>query len=280
MRSFYYILILMILSGCIKHSKIDEKGKCKLLILKTYLQKDNGKFIEVSIARFDSNRNKVEEVFYSYDTRLITAISKIYYDSLNRKLLYTKTEFGQNTIPVFYSFRNYYGRSGLLEKVSMIDSWRKGDTTTTFKYYDADKKILTEKTCSNSPIIFQGITHYFYNKNRLIKQVDYDLTDKEIQSHDSIVYTNTSKTIYRYHFLNKISDKTVMVLKDNKPVKQLDYRRNNSGVGLYLTMETKYTYNRLDSLATKSELFYEHTEMCGMRTPKQERNYKYVYVEE
>ena len=270
----------MILSGCNKHFKDDERGKSKITILKTYLQKDNGKFIEVSIARFDSNRNKVEEVLYSYDTRLITAIIKINYDSLNRQLLYTKTEFGKNTIPTFYSFRNFYSRSGLLEKVSMIDSWRKGDTTTTFKYYDADKKILKEKTCSNSPNTFQGITHYIYNKNRLIKKVDYDIDEKEILSHDSIAYTDTSKTIYRYHFLNKISDKTVMVLKDNKPVKQLDYRRNNSGVGLYITLETKYTYNRLDSLATKSELFYKHTEMCGIRTHKQVRNYKYVYVEE
>src|ERR1035437_5052303 len=108
MRSFYNILILILLSGCIKHSKVDEKGKSKILILKTYLQKDNGKFVEVSITRFNSNRNKVEEVLYSYDTRLITAIIKINYDSLNRQLLYTKTEFGDNRIPYCSSFKNFY----------------------------------------------------------------------------------------------------------------------------------------------------------------------------
>lgn len=201
---------------------------------------------------------------------------------MGRKFIFTITEFRENKIPDTQVFRYVYDSMGLLDKDYYTYSYNKATDTIIRKYfYDAKKKIIKTKVISTLKEFthFKGITHYFYDKkDRQIKEIVYDLDEKNKQRCDYLVYTDTSKTVYMFGSMNDLRE--VIIFKNNKKIRELKYRvQHFPEKELRLVDETIYTYNTIDSLVKKIEISYAWRDyFCGHVSP--ERMYVYTYVYE
>lgn len=266
------VCLLLSLTGCIQHDKVNSNKTLTSKI--TYLQVDKGEKVIYTIERFDSTQKIIEKTIYAANG-LINCISKDYYDSLDRLSLYTSTSFYKNKRPINTIVHYYYDSSGLMTREVMIDSWEREDTSICYNSYNKTKKLIKQRTISTSSVWFTGVTKNFYNKDKLIRSEGYDLDEKDIISYDSIVYTDTSKTVFAYNY--GLVSKTVTILKMNKPVKEMVYHKITFSHDLYLKECTIFTYDIKDSLIKKVETSYAHTEWCGTESPEEEKTYTYEY---
>jgi len=198
---------------------------------------------------------------------------------LNRAFLSTWTNFPNNGIPESIIYKYFYDGSSHLIKLVSINSWDKKDSTISEKYYSSDNKLIKEKTTSSSSNYWQGFTHYHYDQEKLLKRLSYDLTETEIESIDSIVYTDTSKIIFELFSENILGKKTIVSIKNNKPKNQTEYYKESFSNDMYLRSEIKYFYNTQDSLVKKEEFLFAHTEFCGFGSKDKKLTYTFAYTD-
>ena len=266
------ILFSLLLTSCKHETKVDNKEELTSKI--TYLQIDSGMTHINYVEHLDSANRIIERIKYSEDG-LIVFIDKNYYDSLNRPSLSTRTGFSKNKQPWSTTWKTFYDNFGLKTKEVQFNSWNNGDTVITTNTYSEDRKLIKQKVATTSTVMWKGIRHFIYDRNKLIRAEDLDFDELNVTSHDSIVYTDTSKVIYKFYFCNRLSEKTAVTLRNDKPIKELNYHSNAFGGGMYLSSQTIYSYDKLDSLVKKEEITFANTEWCGVKNP--ERKMTYIY---
>jgi len=266
------VCLLLFTTCCSRQDKVDFNKTLSSKI--TYLQVDGGAKVIYTIERFDSTQKIVEKTIYA-PNGLINCVMKNYYDSLDRMTLFTSTSFYKDKQPSGNTFYFYYDSTGLMTRQVMISSCETRDSSIFYNTYDRTKRLIEQRTISNSSSWFSGVTKNTYKKDKLIRSEDYDLKEMQLISYDSIVYTDTSKTVYSYSI--GLKSKSVTILKKNKPVKELVYYKETFSDDLYLHESTIFTYNIQDSLIKKTETSFAHTAWCGTVTPKVEQTYTYEY---
>lgn len=266
------IIVFGFLSFCCTNKQTSEK----YTTITTFIQENNNpKHIALAV-KLDSNANVLQEIDYG-ENGITRYVLRNYYDSLKHKIFATTTYFSENAEKPYSVIDHfYYNTKGLLEKkISISYSEKYPDTTTVIYDYYPNKNLLRQQNAI-SKIYSNGLTKYYYNeKDSLIKITRMELNEKRECSTDSIVYENSKKIEYGYE-ADTIQINMETFFKDNKIVKQIDYRfdyfSKTTSINRILTYE--YENNRLVKMIEK---FTDFTEWCGVEHSKARYTYTYIY---
>lgn len=269
------IILALGLTNCNTSDKESAHGQ-KYKTVTTFLQFDTLPKFKYMIETQDLTGRTLERVRYSETTGLINYIEKCYYDSLQRRVLTNMTWFPDNKHSNTNIYQSLYDSNGLISKsISTMGQ----DTNTVYYEYFPNKKTKQSKTISTSDVWWEGITKYIYDKNdSLIKQESWDLNGENLQNRDSIAYTDTSKTVFKFHFANEISSKVVIIIKNKNIVRQIEYSTYTMSKDkeFYVDKEISFTYNK-NQLTKKVIKTMAHTEWCGVERPEKIETYSYLY---
>jgi hypothetical protein len=270
-----FILLAFVLTNCDQSDKESAHGR-KYQTVTTFLQIGTLPKFQYMIETQDLAGKILERVRYSQTTGLINYIEKYYYDSLQRAVLTNMTWFPDNKHANTNIYQLVYDSKGLISKsISTIGF----DTNTVYYEYFPNKKTKQSKTISTSDVWWDGITKYIYDKNdSLVKQESWDLNSENLQNRDSIAYTDTSKTVFEFHFANEISSKVITITKNKKVVRQIEYQTYTMSKNkeFYVDREISFIYNG-DQLTKKVIKTMAHTEWCGVERPEKIETYTYLY---
>jgi hypothetical protein len=262
-------------TNCNTSDKESAHGQ-KYKTVTTFLQVDTLPKFKYMVETQDLTGKTLERIRYSETTGLINYIEKCYYDSLQRIVLTNMTWFPHNKHSNTNIYQLFYDSNGLISK-SISTMGR--DTNTVYYEYFPNKKTKQSKTISTSDVWWDGITKYIYDKNdRLVKQESWDLKGENLQNSDSIAYTDTSKTVFEFHFANEISGKVVTITKNKNIVRQIEYRTYTMSKDkeFYVDREISFTYNK-NQLTKKVIKTMAHTDWCGVERPEKIETYTYLY---
>lgn len=253
--------------------------KTPSLTVTTFLQTDSLSAYKYQTERRDSSGKTLERIKFSIKDQSVSYIEKYSYDSIQRLALITETWFSRDKPPYTTSKKMIYDSIG---NISTLISIHGLDTLTTSIQYHPNRKIKSSNTFY-TPRQFKyfrtGITNYIYDKKDSCIRIDnYDLSGLNIQTHDSIVYTDTSKTIFEHNFSNSLSSKAEYFFKNGKLSRQIEYNIEpmSSSKEFYLDRQISFEYDK-DNLTKKTVKIYHHTEWCGIERSEKTETYTYKY---
>jgi hypothetical protein len=242
------------------------------------LKKDSLAPVKHSVEKINERGNLIERIRYHQPGETVGYIEQFTYDSIQRIILSTQTWFTRDQLPYTSSKRYIYDSTGFMA-VSIYTSGP--DTVIGYHQNDGSGKPKSSKTLSlatDFKYFRTGLTFYTYNQNdSCIRKENYDLTGKYLQTYDSIVYTDTSKTVWRFDYAKNPVSKNEYIFDQGQLVKNLDY-----GVYImspkkefYLERTTSYVYKN-GRLHTKM-VQTGNTHWCEPDTGIKTEIYTYIY---
>ena len=270
-----FVLLVFMVTNCTVSDK-NAVLKKKNIIITTYLQVDTMPMYKHMVETQDLTGKTLERISYFAENGLIRRIENTYYDSLKRNVLTTVTSFPPNKTPNSTTYQKFYNSNGLISK---FVSSSLSDTNTIYFDYLPNKKLQQTKTLNSSEGWWEGITKYFYDKNdSLIKLESWNLDGEQLESRDSIVYTDTSKVVFEFHYVNELSSKVETIYKNKQIIRQVKYEMYtfSTDKAMYIDWEITFNYHK-NRLIKKVIKTMAHTAWCGQIRPEEIETYTYHY---
>ncbi len=242
--------------------KFDKLGKPIETIGYSYNKKNNENKISF-IWKFNTYGKHIESINYSEQNDLVKSIVRVFYDSLNRAIIYKEMSFESNKSGLKVVDCSY-NHNNLIEEEVQIENYPADTTITNYKY-DFKNRLIETRIKHKFKDKFGFTIENVYENDSLTKKYSYEENGLNRHLTDSIVYLKDNKIIYKL-FPRKEYDKQTFYYENNLITKEISE-----------SMEIYYTYNKQKYLIRKEMILHHNGGMLDLPSPSQKYIYTYIY---